>query len=341
MDRDQLLNALSMMGLTNREAEVFLTILERGEASVKDILESVDIHQPQLYNILTSLLRRGFIKVSSGRPKLYSAYSLPTIIDTYISTLTSVKELIKGAKRRRNEGQRIYMTYGIDGINNGIVEVLNNAEVEVYGEIPVWLLKRNLRSFIETLRRDVRLYLIVYPSLEGVDLSTLKDHGDQVWIKVNRLGDFLLLAADLSIGIYASRRSTMRRSDAYGYVLYDTDMLARLMTIFTSTWRESEDALYINPEEGKYPRRFLSMFFAILTIQALLSRGHNPVVVVKGTYLKNGEPVELRGRVSNINMYNRVSNIVLNTGNAQYSIGGYDAELEDIEAREIVIESLN
>jgi hypothetical protein len=40
-------------------------------------------------------------------------------------------------------------------------------------------------------------------------------------------------------------------------------------------------------------------------------------------------------------MYNRVSNIVLNTGNAQYSIGGYDAELEDIEAREIVIESLN
>jgi len=78
MDRDQLLNALSMMGLTNREAEVFLTILERGEASVKDILESVDIHQPQLYNILTSLLRRGFIKVSSGRPKLYSACLLYT-----------------------------------------------------------------------------------------------------------------------------------------------------------------------------------------------------------------------------------------------------------------------
>jgi sugar-specific transcriptional regulator TrmB len=68
MDRDYLLKALTMMGLTNREAEVFLVIAEKGETSVKDILELVDVHQPQLYNILSSLIRREFIKVSSSRP---------------------------------------------------------------------------------------------------------------------------------------------------------------------------------------------------------------------------------------------------------------------------------
>ncbi len=104
MSRDYLLDVLTMLGLTNREAEVFLAIAARGEASVKDLLESVDIHQPpQLYNILSSLLRRGgFIRVSGTRPKVYIAYDLSTIIETHVSTLLSIKESVKGGLDRAN-----------------------------------------------------------------------------------------------------------------------------------------------------------------------------------------------------------------------------------------------
>lgn len=341
MDRDQLMNILTMMGLSNREAEVFLAILERGEASVKDILEVVDVHQPQLYNILTNLVRRGFIKVSNSRPKLYSAYGLSSIIDSYVATLESIKEAVKNLETRRSSGSQIYVTYGTSGINNGIVEVANSAQVELYGEVPSWLLRRNIKVFMDALRRGVRLYLIVYPSIEERDADSLKSYEEYAWIRTTKLGDFLLLIADASRGIYASRRSIMGKGTPYCYIIYDRDMVSRLLTIFQSTWREAEDVIYINPEKGKYPRKFLNIFFAALTVQALLSHGYRPVIYVKGIYLKNNEPIEVRGVASSVTMINRITNIVIKSGNAQYSVGGFDAEIEDIEAREIVIESLN
>ncbi|ABW01442.1 transcriptional regulator, TrmB [Caldivirga maquilingensis IC-167] len=330
-----------MMGLTNREAEVFLTIAEKGEASVKDILESVDVHQPQLYNILSSLLRRGFIKVSSSRPKKYSAYNLSTIIDTYISSFSSIKEVVKRIESPIRSSSQIYVSYGIDGLNNGLVEVISNAQVELYGEIPSWILRKNLRLFMDALGRGVRLYLLVYPSISEEDLHPLREYEDAAWIKVNKLGDFLLLAADLSKGVYASRRSLTVNEGSHCYIIQDKDIITRFLTIFNSTWKESEDALYVDPSRGKYPRKFLNIHFALLTLEALLTHGYNPVVSVKGILLKNNEPIEVRGVVSSVNMLNRVSNIVVRSNGNQYTIGGYDAELEDIEAQEVVIESIS
>ena len=341
MDRDYLLKALTMMGLTNREAEVFLVIAEKGEASVRDILELVDVHQPQLYNILSSLIRRGFIKVSSSRPKKYSAYSLSTIIDTYISSFLSIKEAVKRIELPIRSSSQIYVAYGMDGLNNGLVEVTSNAQVEVYGEIPNWMLRKNLRLFVDALRRGVRLYLLVYPSISEEELRPLREYGDVAWVKVNKLGDFLLLAADLSRGVYASRRSVAAGEGSYCYIIQDTDMISRFLTIFSSTWKESENALYVDPDKGKYPRRFLNIYFALLNLKVLLTHGYNPVVSVKGILLKRNEPIEVKGIVSSVNMFNRVSNMVLRSDNNQYTIGGYDAELEDIEAHEVVIESLN
>lgn len=336
-----MLRTLTMMGLTNREAEVFLTILEKREASVKDILESVDVHQPQLYNILSSLLRRGFIKVSSSRPKKYSAYSLSTIIDAYISSFLSIKEVVKRIELPIHSSSQIYVSYGMDGLNNGLVEVISSAQVELYGEIPDWILRKNLRLFIDALKRGVRLYLLVYPSISEGDLRPLREYEDAAWIKVNKLGDFLLLAADLSKGVYASRRSMAAGEGSHCYVIQDTDVVSRFLTIFNSTWRESEDALYVDPIKGKYPRKFLNMHFALLNLEALLAHGYNPIVTVKGILLKRNEPIEVRGIVSSVNMINRISNMVLRSNDNQYTIGGYDAELEDIEAQEVVIEGIN
>ena len=341
MDKDYLMRVLTMMGLTNREAEVFLAILEKGEASVKDILESVNIHQPQLYNILSSLLRRGFIKVSSSRPKKYSAYSLSTIIDSYISSLLSIKETVKRIELPIRSGSQIYIAYGIDGLNNSLVEVISNAQVELYGEIPNWILRRNLRLLIDALKRGVRLYLLVYPSISEEDLRPLREYNDAAWIKVNKLGDFLLLASDLSRGVYASRRSVMAGEGSHCYIIQDVDVISRFLTIFSSTWKESEDVLYVDPVKGKYPRKFLNMYFALLNIEALLARGYNPIVSVRGIFLKRNEPVEVRGVVLSVNMINRISNMVLKSNSNQYTIGGYDAELEDIEAQEVVIESIS
>lgn len=72
---------LQELGLTKREAEVYLAILMKNGATVKDLLETLDVHQPQLYNIIQSLIRKGFIRASAGRPRVYTANDITALID--------------------------------------------------------------------------------------------------------------------------------------------------------------------------------------------------------------------------------------------------------------------
>ncbi|GGP19972.1 hypothetical protein GCM10007981_05870 [Thermocladium modestius] len=342
MSRDYLLDVLTMLGLTNREAEVFLAIAARGEASVKDLLESVDIHQPQLYNILSSLLRRGFIRVSGTRPKVYIAYDLSTIIETHVSTLLSIKESVKGVGQSQRGGSQISISYGMNGINNGVVDVVSNAKTELYGELPQWMLRSNIRLFMDALNRGVNLYLLIYPGIDNDCLSSMRKYGDLVRARTAKLGDFLLLVADFERGIYASRRAIMNRSSAsFGYLIQDIDIIARFLDIFSSTWSKSSDALRADPEKSRYPRRYLNAHFASLDLKELLGRGHRPLITVRGIDIRRGEPIEVRGVVSSVESFNRVSSIIMESDGRRYSIGGYDAEIEDIEAREVIIEAMD
>lgn len=341
MDRDYLMGVLTMLGLTTREAEVFLTIIEKRGASVKDILEALDIHQPQLYNILSSLLRRGFIRVSGTRPKIYVAYDLSTIIETHVSMLLSAKELMRNIGMDQRSGPQVSIAYGVNGINNGIVDVVTNAQVELYGELPQWAFKENIRLFMDALRRGISVYLLIYPDIDSHEASKARQYGD-LRIKTTTLGDFLLLVADFERGIYASRRSiASKANNSFGYLIQDMDIISRFLDIFGSTWREAREVYGVDLEKARYPRRYLNTYFAALDIDGLLARGHRPVMVVKGLDIRKREPIEVRGIASSIKSFNRVSSIMLESNGRQYSIGGYDAEIEDIEAREIIIEKID
>ncbi len=60
------------------------------------------------------------------------------------------------------------------------------------------------------------------------------------------------------------------------------------------------------------------------------------IYVGGGTYRGEG------GVVSSVESFNRVSSIIMESDGRRYSIGGgYDAEIEDIEAREVIIEAMD
>lgn len=344
-----LIEKLQELGLTKREAEVYLAILVRNGATVKDLLESLDIHQPQLYNIIQSLIRKGFIRASAGRPRVYTASDISALIDIQkmkfdLLKSTLQEELTKIKSRSEEEGPYISMVRSLEGVLAAIIEIINSAEVEIRAELPFPIFKELKHYLLGAAQRGVNLYLLVYPGTGGFE--EFKRFKDQVKIKTSELGNFLLVIADLSSAVYAKRRFfsvhklPVSNTEIYGYVIQEKDLLLRLLNIHNNLWIKAKEALCWVSRPELYPKTFIEFSMALNELETLLKLGYTPIVTVEGRDIKSSYPIKTKGRVRSVNRFGIVSNFVLESEEGTLTIGGFDAEVEDIEAQRIIIEKI-
>ncbi|WP_258084638.1 TrmB family transcriptional regulator [Thermococcus thermotolerans] len=344
-----LIEKLQELGLTKREAEVYLTILIKDGATVKELLEALDIHQPQLYNIIQSLIRKGFIRASAGRPRVYTASDIGALIDIQkmkFDLLRSVlqEELMKIKGRTEEEGPYISLVRSLEGVLASIIEIINSAEVEIRAELPYPVFKELKPYLLGALQRGVNLYLLVYPSIGTPE--EFERFRDQVKIRTFDLGNFLLVISDLSSAVYSKRRFfsvhklPISSNEIYGYVIQEKDLLLRLLNIHNNLWLKSKEVMGWIPRPELYPKVFIEFSMALNELETLLKLGYTPVVTVEGRDVKSGYPVSITGKVRSINRFGIVSNFVLEGENGTFTVGGFDAEVEDIEAQKIVIREI-
>jgi len=344
-----LIEKLQELGLTKREAEVYLTLLIKNGATVKELLESLDIHQPQLYNIIQSLIRKGFIRASSGRPRVYTASDISALIDVQkmkfdLLKSTLQEELAKIKSRPEEEGPYISMVRSLEGVLASIIETINAAEVEIRAELPAPIFEELKPYLLGALQRNVNLYLLVYPGT--VSFEEFERFKDQVKIKTSELGNFLLVISDLSRAVYAKRRFfsihklPVSNTEVYGYVIHEKDLLLRLLNIHNNLWIKAKEVLCWIPRPELYPKIFIEFSMALNELETLLRLGYTPIVTVEGRDVKNGFPLKIRGRVRSVNRFGIVSNFVLECEKGTLTIGGFDAEVEDVEAQRVTIDKI-
>jgi len=172
-------------------------------------------------------------------------------------------------------------------------------------------------------------------------VSAFREYSN-VKLREVRLGDFLLAVADASAAVYVRRRfmSELRPlplQDIYGYVIQERDLIWRLMYIFDRTWPRAREVLTWDMDRRSYPRSFLVFARALEELERLLNAGYRPLVKVEGYMIKTGEEVTLTGVASSVRLSEDVTAFVLESGGTRYSVGGFDAELEDVEATRVTI----
>ncbi|AFK23076.1 TrmB family transcriptional regulator [Pyrococcus sp. ST04] len=343
-----IIESLQELGLTKREAEVYVTIWSKGGATVKDLLDTLDVHQPQLYNIIQSLIRKGFIKASAGRPRVYTAVDIGAIIDVQKMKLDSLKSsLVKELEYLKtvssNEEPYISIIRSLEGIIAGIIEVINSSEIELRLEVPYQIFKKVEDYILNAVRRGVNVYVLVYPEKVAFH-DDFKKHSTNVRIRVSELGNFLLVIGDLSKAIYSKRRFFSptklppSSTEIYGYEIHEKDLLLRLLNIHNVLWRKAKEVIGWKPGTDVYPKDFLEFSLVLDELESLLRMGYSPYVTVEGRDVREGTPIKLFGRVRGINKSEIISNFVLETEEGVFSVGGFDAEVEDIEAQKVTIE---
>ncbi len=99
MDTSKHLRTLIEIGLTEREAKVYLTMLTRRMFTAVELQKAVSIPRTKIYEVLHKLVNRGICKEKNlGRNKIYEAVepklAMEQIYKTYQSDLNRKKELI-------------------------------------------------------------------------------------------------------------------------------------------------------------------------------------------------------------------------------------------------------
>jgi len=339
-----IINEIKMFGITEKEAEVYLAILSLGTTTVSNIMKKVNIHQPRLYSILNRLYEKGFIEIEDGKPKLYKAVDPVKKMEDIISELAKRKSSVERILRSMNMDTlcstvpTVWTTKGSKNIIYNSKNIINSSNNDLILSVETERLKSLLEALTEAYNRNVNIFILLYP----LDVkNTLLE-------KVKKIAAVSLVPAGYYSVISDSKRCIYSQRTAvagdgtlgeYAFIINDPTLTDLISDDLASRWLRAivSDDRQMFP--GRFPKTYTNHVFALFEIERLLKGGKKPIVSVKGRYVKNGEVFNQSGPVTDvvIKLDKLIYYFTMKTDGREISVGGPDALLEDVAAREITV----
>ena len=347
---EEILKFLKELGLTNQEAKVYLTLLVHGEMSATELAKTMNLHFPQLYNIMSSLEVKGFIEVQEGRPKRYKAIDINYVASRRIAEIKSRAKKVKGllSQMRRSIAYSkygrpsIWITLGMRNILRNLVELIDNAKYDVLVVIHRDYVNSIKKSLISARKRGVQTYLVIYPGSKIEELTTkLKAINKAVKrVAIFETYPFAILGvADSSKAVVSYGSPKIMPSEKLYGIVFDEPLMPLFLTEdFYQIWIKSKP---LAEPELPLPATFTSQRLALIELKKITSKYSKVRIKVKGIYVKSREKFEATGTVIGLvdDVYQK-SIIITTSDGTRVSIGGPYVTLEDVEAKLITILSV-
>jgi sugar-specific transcriptional regulator TrmB len=334
---------LQDIGMTEIEANVYSFIFRNGGATSRDILRTLNLRQPQLYDITSGLERKGFINVMVGRPQKYEAIKPDIIYEQREEALRRMKGVfLRWAKenepKRYRKEPEIFISRNYKGFLSNTVDIIESAESFVF----IHTTPHDLKNYIETLseraRDGVRIFLMLFDN--GYDEAYADDIIDKnVFsnIRYTKVGKFFTVISDNSLSSFMPRNVLLNEgSQKYGYIFRDSDMTWFIIHNFFAEWFKSNivfDKIPILPVQSTNQR------VALTDILVLKNSGMDRIMVkISGHLRTDWKTVQIEGEVSEIIIGEDIVNFtVKDKDGKKFTIGGFDSKVEDIVAETISI----
>jgi sugar-specific transcriptional regulator TrmB len=332
---------LEKLGLTRLEAKVYLAILKHGMCKASDILSELQIHQPQLYNILLSLQKKGFIMIQEGKPKLYSPINPFGILEKKISELEKLKEDLKILQDKIMERgaeitPHIRVIRGYHNIIYHVKKLIDEAQVEIQILVSQKLFNKLKETLIAAKKRGIHICLMLYP--EKIDESIMPALKEIKTVKVAPTGQFCLLV-DSQFGIYGPDKAfTSDDLKDYGLLFSEPITAYILAQYIYYVWVSLNYLFPITVDPKEFPKKFVNHRSAVSEIDKLKAAGYSVRAKVRGRWVRSGKIFLAEGEVvKTISNPLSTSFIIKLDDGKEVSIGGYDTKINDIEAECIVL----
>lgn len=363
MDPDELKSALEAAGFTQYEANAYTTIIELGGASAVEIADACDVPQARIYDVLRELEANDYIETyqqGSLHARAHDPNAVMERLTEQAETLTTAKdELERRWKQPTLEEHTVSIVKRGRTVCDRASERIRQAENEIHLALTAeqfYSLEEDIAAAYES---GVVVKLSLHPKShhDSLPLADLEDdfEGTVSQVRYRRLPTPFLVIVDRN-RLFYTPQEYQHPAHEYGMIVNDYS-LSHLFHWFFQTaiwdpWEEVYDDRSDDP-----PIEYTSIRECLVDIKLLREDDPNQMITatVRGYDRMSRVEKELTGEVTNITYsgslpadgrwrelitYTESANFSLETEGQSYTIGGHGAMIEDIEARRIVIESV-
>lgn len=350
MNSAALESQLKQFGLSEKEIQTYLTILEHGEAKASTIADDTGVSKRYVYSICEKLEERGFVDVDDHVvPTKIRAKSPEDVIEMLSGQLEEIEPALKQRySETSSRPQRFDVIKSRVTVIKRLREYIESAERELVLAVPEGYLPEVAEELSAAINRGVLVLLLISdvddPEHVFDDIDGPVGSAVRVW----DLGMPVLLAADEQLGIASPAEMVTRaNSDDRAIAIVQGQIVPIIAGSFLANyWPFAQQHFVVDPVE--LPQTYRS--FRHATLQATLYDQAEATIYAQATV----QPVDtddsfttLQGTVvethqgmiePRTNTIPLEHTIVIETDEGTVSVGGPDSFLEDYEARKITLE---
>jgi HTH-type transcriptional regulator, sugar sensing transcriptional regulator len=198
-------SVLEKIGMSEYEARAFVGLTAKNHGTAEDIAELAGIPRTSSYKALQSLVEKGFVSSSEGRPTIFHPLSIEElrvkVIEEFEETFDKL-EAVKGMLSERGTPQLVFTIAGKKGVLMKIGEMLDASTTRFIISTPAIHEVRAVHAlrFKEAMGRGVEVIVITEPLLKVPNCSKIFRKKDLIATDViSDATSAMIASSDLSL----------------------------------------------------------------------------------------------------------------------------------------------
>ncbi len=346
MDLKGLQENLMKFGLLKYEALVYTTLLMRGPSTASEIVGASGLPQPRLYDVVSSLERKGLIESQGRRRKKYWSVdpdvALPRFFGRFEGAYKEALEASRGLYKKASapvEKPSVWIVRGKENVLSKMADMIKGSKIEVWAALPDLLAEQWGKRFLDRSSSGVSVSLVVHPF--GKSIENFGQMAESISIRVRGIAGTSMMVVDNRRCMICSSKMLSPEHPSelcYGIFIEENSELTQVINdfFFFTLWQPSKPA---NGVPVRKTASFVNVCTAVEYLEALRKLGKKAKISVRGKLLKTGGPVQISGPVETTLLERggfRTVRVRTKDGELM-KVGSLGATLEDVEAEKIVI----
>lgn len=355
MEDSDLRDALENTGLTQYQAEAYLALLDLGSAPAADIAEKSGVPGPRIYDVLRDLEDNGYVELFEQGRLHARVHDPSSVIETFETRREQFERAMATVQDRWERPDIDNYAVSIVKRTETALERTEEAIRQADNQIKLCVSDDGFHRFLPHLRAAISRGVHVKICLSrdsDADASGDVHELEGPYTEVRRRAlpaPFLAIVDRDTVCFGPHQQST----NEYGVIVNDPSQ-AYVFNVFflTSLWTQWTPILEPSFEEPT--REYVDIRRCVHDVDALMQEDATIYASVQGTEVRTGSDVEFDGKIVETGydmgpdghedvMYpllDGLASLTIETEDGTYTVGGWGATLEDVEARRISIDRI-
>lgn len=237
-----LISTLKQLGLSEKQAKIYLACLELGETSVKEMALKSGIKRTTIYDIIDDMLNAGYVRTTTKGKKIKYLATEPEELAILIKKREALlKQILPELNSLNNVGgglkPKIWFFEGEEGLRTVYNDLLKYPGTKVYGWASEdmervlgeeWCMNYVTRRAGKKIEEN-----LIFPI---TDVMEKYKEGDKKYLRKSKIVDPKKYKLNIEINIYEKRIAIMSGHDKMGIIIESQPIAETMKLIFKMCW---------------------------------------------------------------------------------------------------------